>query len=360
MKFRSIFTFWVVASAAVAQVATISITPHASAAPSPTAKLASTQHEEKRVPTAGAAVLGYVLGPGPAEVHPIFGTATRPQLGAPAAVPTSAKRLYLPPRQQYVLVEQSADEPVAVWALHRAIANSETAEPIAIKGAMAHPDLVVFSPRGDAAVFYSQAAASLQVLTHLPAEPSLSRQFSIAALGTPSGLAITDDGALVVAGLADHSLAFSLDGAPWQPLTTGYTPQAWTFIPRTHDLAMSDVAQQTIVLLSNLSEASKAVRVLAQDVAANRLAVTKNGDQLVAADTQAGQLWTIDLKTATLTPQEGFAKLDTLSSLRDGFTFLLSTSPSLSLLKLAASPDSRDLAVGAGTVGWNQDAKGGR
>jgi hypothetical protein len=304
--------------------------------------------------------LGYVPGPGTAELHPIFGTATRPLLGAQVTVPGGAARLYLPPRQQYVLLERSATEPVSVWALHHAIASKELIEPMVVKGAMAHPDLVVFSPRGDAAVLYSQSAASFQVLTHLPAEPSLARETSMAALGTPSQLAISDDGAVIVAGLADHRLVFSMNGAAWQTLVIGYTPQAWTFIPKTHDLAITDTTQRTIVLLSHLSEASIAVRVLSQGVAADRLAVTKSGDRLLAANMNAGQIWTIDLKTATPTPEDGFAKLDTLSSLRDGFTFLLSSSPSLSLLKLTASPDSHDSAASSATVGWNQDGKGGR
>jgi len=358
MKFRSSLAFWALTSAVVAQVPTVSITPH-TPRPNPTAKLSSTQ-EEKRVPTAGAAVLGYVLGTGTAELHPIFGTATRPLLGTQAVVPGGAARLYLPPRQQYVLVERSAAEPVSVWALHRAIASNEAIEPIAVKGAMAHPDLVVFSPRGDAAVLYSQATASLQVLTHLPAEPTLARETSMAALGTPSQLAVSDDGAVIVAGLSDHRLALSINGAAWQPLVIGYTPQAWTFIPKTHDLAISDTAQRTIVLFSNLSDESTAFRVLSQGVAADRVAATKDGEQLVAANMKAGQIWTLDVKTAALTPQNGFGKLDTLSSLRDGFTFLLSSSPNLSLLKLTASPDSHALGAGSATVGWTQDGNGGR
>ncbi len=356
MKFRSSLAFWAVTAAAVAQVPTISITQHT---PSATPKLSSTQ-EEKRVPTAGAAVLGYVLASGTAALYPIFGTANRPLLAAQVAIPGGAARLYLPPRQQYVLVERSAAEPLSVWALHRAIARNEAVEPIALKGAMAHPDLVVFSPRGDAAVLYSQATASLQVITHLPAEPSLARETSVASLGTPAQLAISDDGAVIVAGLTDHRLALSMNGAAWQPLVIGYTPQAWTFISKTHDLVISDTAQKTIVLFSNLSEASLAFRVLSQGVAADRLAVTKDGVQLVAANMKAGQIWTLDVKTAALIPQNEFAKLDTLASLRDGFTFLLSSSPSLSLLKLAASPDSHDLGAGSGTVGRTQDGQGGR
>jgi hypothetical protein len=358
MKISRIVGFCLAAGVGAAQGPTISITPHGSPNPNATAKLASKQ-DEKRVATAGAAVLGYVLGPGPAEVHPIFGTAQRPLLGEQAVVPVGATRLYMPPRQQYVLVEESANEPVAVWTLHRSVASNEATEPVVLNGAMAHPDLVAFSPRGDAAVLYSEAAAALQLVTHLPAEPALGKQISMAGLGTPSELAVTDDGALVAA-LADHRLSFSLNGAAWRPLVIGYTPEAWTFIPKTHDLAISDSAQKTLGLLSNLSEVTPAFRVLAQGLAADSLAVTKNGDELVAANLKAGELWTIDVKTATVTPRDGFGKLDTLSPLRDGFTFLLSASPNMSLLKLAVSPDTHDLGSSSGTTGGTQDAKGGR
>ena len=225
---------------------------------------------------------------------------------------------------------------------------------------MSHPDLVAFSPRGDAALLYSQAAARVQVLIHLPGEPLVSREISIAAQETPSQFAITDDGAVIVAVTADHRLAFSLDGATWQPLITGYTPQAWTFIANTHDFAISDTTQKTVALVSNLGGASKAPRVLSLDVAADILAVTKNGDRLVAANLKAGQLWTIDLKTGTLTPPEAIGKLDSLTSLRDGFTFLLSASPTLSLFRLTALPDSPDPSASSGTRSWTQDAKGGR
>jgi hypothetical protein len=321
MKSRCIVTLCLAAAIAAAQGPTISIAPHV---PAP---------EAKRVPKVGAAVLGYVVGPGPAEVHPLFGTAQRPQLGEAAAVPPGAARLYLPPRQQYVLVEQSSDAPMSVWTLHRAIAHNETPEPIVIPGVMAHPDLVAFSPRGDSAVLYSQSAGSIEVLTHLPAEPTLSRTISLATVGTPAKLAIADDGALVVADMGDRNLALSSDGG-WQRTALAYTPKAWTFLPKTHDLVVSDSEQKTIVLLPNLGAGSTAVRVLSQGAPADSLAVTKTGDQLVAANLETRQIWTIDVKTATLTPQDAFAKVDTLSALRDGFTFLLSTSPSVSLLKL--------------------------
>jgi hypothetical protein len=359
MKFRCMILCWIAFWAVVParpQASSVSIKPQESlgSSPSPTARLAPTPElKEKHVAIAGRPILGYVLGPGPVEVHTILGAAKAPQLGEQVLVPNDTKSLYLSPRQQYALLEQSSDEPVAVWALHRTVLNQEKQDAIAVNGAIAHPDIVVFSPRGDAAVLYSQAAESLQIVSHLPAQPSLSKQLSTARLGTPSQFAVTDDASLVVAALADGRLAFSVNGADWQPLVIGFTPRAWTFIPNTHDLAISDTAQKMILLLPAVGEASSAIRILAQDVAADRLAVTKNGAQLVAANLAVNpgagqQLWAIDLKTGAVAPQQGFAKLDSLSALRDGFTFLLSISPHVSLLKLTAPSDLYDLAAHAG------------
>jgi hypothetical protein len=368
MKFRRTTAcwagLWVVASVATPQVPIVSIKPQSSLTTGsigsgPAPRLSSTQ-EERRVATAGAAILGYMPGPGPAQVRAIFGTAHTPRLGEQMVVPDGAKRLYLPPRQQYALLEQSSDEPVAIWLLHRSIANQRAVDVLAVKGAMAHPDLVAFSPRGDAAVLYSQADARLQVVSGLPGQPSLSRQLSTAALGTPSQIAITDDAALVVADLADRGMAFSLNGAAWLPLATGYTPQAWTFIPNSHSLAISDAAQRTILLLPDAAEGSSAFHVLAQNASADRLAAAKDGSQLAAANPSAGQIWTIDLKTGIVTPIEGFAKVDTLSLARDGFTVLLSASPRVSLLKLTGSGDFPGSAAHPETIRLAQDANGDR
>ena len=65
----------------------------------------------------------------------------------------------------------------------------------------------------------------------------------------------------------------------------------------------------------------------------------------MGANSVSGQVWTIDLKTGTVTPREEVARAGALPLLRDGFTFLLSTSPSLGMLKLGVTPDLRDAAA---------------
>ncbi|HEY6991655.1 MAG TPA: hypothetical protein VH369_24900, partial [Bryobacteraceae bacterium] len=92
----------------------------------------------------GAAVLGFLPGPGPLEVSAILGVFGAARLGDPIAAPKTATRLYVSTGQQYALVEQNSDAPLAVWNL-----TAQTGGLTAIPGALRHPDLVTFSPRGD-------------------------------------------------------------------------------------------------------------------------------------------------------------------------------------------------------------------
>jgi DNA-binding beta-propeller fold protein YncE len=313
---------------AAGQVGSVGIKPaNTAAAP----RVSSTQ--EKRVALAGPPVLGYVLGATATEVHPLFATAKAPKLGDALVVPSDSVRLFLPPRQQYALLEQSSGQALALWAMHKSVISGTNQEPLAIAGSLGHPDLVVFSPRGDAAVLYSQSG-SLQVLSSLPSRPTLSHEVAV-TFGVPSNIAVSDDGAVVVAGLSDGSALVSLKGGEWRPLPAAFKAQAWTFIPKTHDLVISDVAQKSLVLLPNVEESSSAVRVIAPNVQLDRLAVTKDGEQLVGVG-PSGQLWTLELKSGTLTAREEIAS-GALLELRDGFSFVLATSPAVSLLKLGSA-----------------------
>lgn len=326
----------------------------------PTAPAPPDEATEKRNALAGPPVLGYVVGPGPADLRAILGASRKPQLGASLALPSGSSRLHLPPRQNYALLETASGDSIAVWAMLRTAIGGATQEPVVIKGAMAHPDLVAFSPLGGAIVLYSQSDGNVQVVSNVPAQPAVSRQLSLSNLGMPSLMAISDDAELVVAELADGSISSSRHGAGWIPLAAGFTPKAWSFIPNTRDLAMSDTTQRMIVLLPNVNAPYAGVRILAQGVQADQIALTKTGDELVGANSTSGQVWTIDLKTGTVTPREEVARAGTLPLLRDGFTFLLSTSPSLGMLKLGVAPDLRDAAAHSEIAGPVLPATGNR
>ncbi len=282
-------------------------------------------------------VLGYVNGPGSLDLRMIVGTPTGAQLGGALALPAGVKRFFLPPREQYLLLEsKSPTEPLAVW---RPMNTSEA--PVALPSVPPHPDRVAFSSRGDAAVLYSNGSASVQVLTGLPAEPLQKSQLTLGKWGEPVSFTVSDDGELVVAFFADGSAVFSSHAEDWQRLPAAFGASASLFIPRTHNLVISDSAQQTLSLLSNVGEANQLPRMLAHNVLADRLAVTKEGTVLLAASSANNKAWTLDLKT--LTPKRVPAStIDTLTSLRDGHTFLLSA-PGLALLNI--SPESDRVAA---------------
>ena len=104
-----------------------------------------------------------------------------------------------------------------------------------------------------------------------------------------------------------------------------FNTQDWTFIPKTHDLAISDIAQKSLILLPDVDQASSAARIIAQNVQIDRLAVTKDGEELIGTDA-GGQVWTVELKSGALTARQEIAS-GALLELRDGFSFVLATSP---------------------------------
>ncbi|MBV9762734.1 MAG: hypothetical protein JO340_19395 [Acidobacteriaceae bacterium] len=291
--------------------------------------------------SAGVPVLGYVLGPGPAEIRVILGTARKPRLGSRLMAPEGTSRIYLPPREHYVFIENSFAQPLAIADPSRAANAGLQIDAAPIVGAAPHPALVAFSPRGEAALLYDSASKRIAVLTGLPASPSLMRQLPVGNASAITEAALTDDGDLVVAATSDGKLLSSSAGGSWTTWSSAYAHQAWSFVPASHELIMSDPAQAAIVSVSQFDKTVE-TRILTLQVQADRLGLTKDGEQLIAADSANGRLWMIDLRTEALTPLAS-AKVESLSCLRDGRTFLLSPSPDLSLLSFAA-PDAPRLS----------------
>ncbi len=324
---------WVLALG-VASVVSAQIGPPTSIQPGKAVPGASMRSESeiRKTQLAGPPILGYVVDSGGQQLESIAGKSNAPKIGDSVLLPDNTKRVYLPPRQLFALVEKDTGEAMQVWTLSAAGTMAEAGRDIS--GVMAHPDLVVFSPRGSAAVLYSQANASVQVIANLPAQPVVKRQVSISGAGMPSAMAVSDDGNFLAAAFADGRMLSASDGGAWNSLPMSVTPNAWAFVPNTHDLVISDVTRKMIVLSR---ECSADFRVLQQNVAADRLAFTKGGEELLAGSSTARQLWAIDLKSGNATPAQAAAQLDLLTPLRDGFTFLLATSPAVSVLRFNAS-----------------------
>ena len=295
------------------------------------------------LPAAAVPVTGYLVDEGTVQIRPILGTASKARLGDPIPAPAEASRLYLPPRQQYVLVETTSERPIAVWNLLETVRKGLPAQAVSLAGAMAHADLVAFSPRGEAAVLYSKDSGRLEIISDLPAKQSLVRELSLAGFGEVSQLALSDDGLLLVAQLTDTRLIYSSQGRNWQPLSEEYSPAAWSFVPNTHGVAIADPSQSAIALYRELDGKLQLSSV--QQLRADRLSFTKDGLQMLAGSSSDGTLWSVRLASGTITSLPTGGRLDTLSCLRDGWTFLLSSTPSLSLVKVVSRAQAESPAA---------------
>lgn len=315
-----------------AQAPITSIKPHieADAAASNSASL------NKRTTSVAAPVLGYVLGSGPTDLHVLLATAAAPKLGPALPAPADARRLYLPPREMYALVDVNSGSALSVWQLHKEFTSGVQQAPVSIAGAISHPDLVGFSPLGSAAILYSQSEGVIQAVTHLPMQPVVT-QLSMTNLVAPTKLSISDDGELAVAQLVDGTLLSTYKGGAWNALPVSLTSAAWAFVARTQNLVLSESGNKTVILLPHVDGAWTDAKVLTQAVDADQLASTRDGSQIVAAKQGVASVWSIDLADGTVSEHAVPQDTRALIALRDGFSFLLSETPAIGVLKLAAA-----------------------
>jgi hypothetical protein len=349
-----ILVFVLLAATASAQIRPITI----GSAIAGTSEIQPRPVHEKTSPSPSIAtpILGYITGSGPGDIRPVLGTATAAHVGDLLPVPDGTARLYLPPKQLYALVERNSDESIAVWTLGSGAADRDGRQVVRlIPGALQRPTLVAFSPTGESAVLYSRDSHRLQVVGGLPFNASITRQLSTADLGGLSNITVTDDAALVFAGRGDGSLIFSFEGGPWQSWVAGFVPQAWTFVPNTHALVLSDVTQDLVLLLPNLCYTPDAPRILAQGIRADFLSVTGDGELLLAGST-TGKLWTIERKTGAVTSVASGTTVNSLFSLRAPGTFLLSSCP-VSLLKLANSEEGPVVTIHSAAASQPPEAR---
>jgi len=132
----------------------------------------------------------------------------------------------------------------------------------------------------------------------------------------------------VVATFTNQPPLYSLKGSGWQPLRTNCAPRAWTFLPGSHDLVLSDRLQNAIVLLPHAEGASIALRVLLREGGgADLIAADKQGARVLTAISGTSTLWQIELGSGTAQPVSSRSAVNTLTSLRDGESFLISAHP---------------------------------
>ncbi len=285
----------------------------------------------------GTAVLGFVTGPGPAELSAILGVFGAARIGEAVAVPETVTRLYLSTPQRYALVEQNSSGPLAVWRLDETalVNNTATNSGFAtIAGALPHPDMVAFSPRGDSVALYARTSGQIQVISGMPNQPSIRKTTPPASAGTITMIALSDDASVLVIrdSMGDARIS---TGGDWQPFYDAYSPSAWAFVPKTHNLVIGDSQENALFLVEQAG--SKNTRmILAENCSADQVGVTGDGETLVALDSRRSIVWTVDLKRRIANITTAAEALNSLAMLRGGNTFVASSSNAdATLLKIS-------------------------
>jgi len=214
-----------------------------------------------------------------------------------------------------------------------------------LANAIARPDRVVFSSLASAVALISHSEHRMQALTF-----RFGRAGLLWSLGLPNpedllNFTISDDGELVVATFANRQVLYSLKGSAWQPMATNCAPGAWTFLPGSHDLVLSDRLQNAIVLLPHAEGASTVARVLTPGGGhADLIAADKQGGIVLAARKGEFILWKIELGSGTAQRLSSRSVIETLTPLRDGETFLISVQKTPQVLNLSGGADFRATA----------------
>lgn len=244
-------------------------------------------------PSITAPALGYTYDAGLQAIRPVRGIPGAATLGRPlhiGFIPTSAA---IAPQQDYALAV-SVDQ-----GLHLIRWNTATVSDIAIHGAMATADRVVFSPSGAAAILYDSASSRMQVLTGVSGTPAV-RDIQAAGSASATTFAIADDAtALVVTADSAQAITPDLNSIP---LPLPGSVAALAFYRGSHDL-LAITASGDLYLAQNVNANLSLSQIYTGDSqTSNPVAVQFSPDEAAAfIANAAGVLSTVDLNTGSIT-----------------------------------------------------------
>lgn len=189
--------------------------------------------------------LGFVYDPQASAIRPILGIPGSALFGGPIA--SDLKDAIVSPSQEFAIGVSGDGSAVQILVFADAKLRP-------LPGAHAAPDQIVLSPNGAAAALVS--GSHLQIFSGLPSD-NATAEFDLAA--APSALAISDDGAVVLASIAEADTfalySYAADGSSRRLLTAGQTGSV-AFLNRSHDAVFADAARNQVILLRDAADAS--------------------------------------------------------------------------------------------------------
>jgi len=254
--------------------------------------------------------LGLIFDPAAQAIRPILGVPGAASVGSPLDAGFPIAAAVISPTQSYALAVSAAGSVYVVSV------SGSTASAQAI-GAASSPDRMVLSASGSAAVLYYKSG-SVQILTGLPGAPQTGSPIGISGLpNTPGALAVSDDGAVIIAGLNEppspnrpkqaRPRAVPLNGLYVIP-QDGSAPErvsplrvsALAFFANSHDALVADSVANSITLIRDIAgEASVAWTFSNSGLQEpDAVAASADGSTVLAASSKTGVLARLDASGA--------------------------------------------------------------
>jgi DNA-binding beta-propeller fold protein YncE len=250
-------------------------------------------------------------GPSLGLVYDGAAQAIRPILGIPGAS-TTGKHIdagfpitaaAISPTQDFVLaVSARGSLNLVLFA-----AAGVTSQAIA---STATPDRIVLSPSASSAILYYKNASAVQIVSGLPSSLRVGQQVDISSLPqAPDTFAISDDGAVVLAGVIENASGSPAQGEVFAIPQSGTAPRsigrvqhasAIAFFKQSHDVVIADDAANSIRMFSDAAGATALQWVFSNPglPAPDSVEVSPDGKIILAGSSQNGLMAVMDSKGA--------------------------------------------------------------
>jgi hypothetical protein len=235
-----------------------------------------------------APLLGWL--PEGQQIRRMNGLPAAATLGATANVGHLLAHIAVSPSQDYVLASDAGAGEVMLVIPGNGPGVSATTLNTPV-----HPDQIVTSPRGSSAILWFSSAAQFEILSGLPAAPTI-RQIDASFLNTGlSAIAVSDDGQWVAAASSAGVYQWGSDAVPHQ-LYGGTDAAALAFLSGSSTLAIA-TSTQLLSVVGSAAGAGSATSVLYQgSFSPAGLAGSFDNQEIVLAD-QSGTIYSINAAT---------------------------------------------------------------
>jgi len=251
--------------------------------------------------------LGFVYDRNVAAMRPILGIPGAALFGDP--VSSDLRDAVISPSQEFAIGVFGDDSSVGIFKF-------STAKLRLMKGAKTAPTRITLSPNGTSAAIVTES--HVQIFSGLPADAAAGLEFDLSA--APAALAVSDDGALVLAAVAESDAmalySYGSEGAAHRILSASRIT-AIEFFNRSHDAVFADSIENKVILLRGGADASLVASV-DQPVA---VAASTDNRKIIAASSSTHAISIFSLDDGTAVSTECGCEPVTLARLQGGAVF---------------------------------------